>query len=83
MGAFGLLLGERSIIKEIKMKWLLIDNLMPNEPLLVNLTNVTDFKWKAGTLSIDYIDGTKDDYECEQAKFIEIASMLDIVKEIE
>jgi hypothetical protein len=65
------------------MKWLLIDNLMPNEPLLVNLTNVTDFKWKAGTLSIDYIDGTKDDYECEQSKFIEIASMLDIVKEIE
>lgn len=65
------------------MKWLLIDNLMPNEPLLVNLDNVTDFKWKQGSLIIGYVDGTQDEYECEKDVFIEVAEAVDIVKEIE
>lgn len=65
------------------MKWLLIDNLMPNEPLLVNLDNVTDFKWKQGSLIIGYVDGTQDEYECEKDVFIQVAGELGIVKEFE
>lgn len=65
------------------MKWLLIDNLMPNEPVLVNLDNVTDFKWRTGSLIIGYVDGTQDEYECEKDVFIEVAGVLGIVKEIE
>lgn len=63
--------------------WMLIDNLMPNEPLLVNLDNVTDLKWKSGSLIIGYIDGTQNEYECEQKVFVSIAQRLNVVHEIE
>jgi hypothetical protein len=63
--------------------WMLIDSLMPNEPLLVNLDNVTDFKWKSGSLIIGYVDGTQDEYECEQKVFVSIAQRLNVAYEIE
>lgn len=65
------------------MKWLLIDNLMPNQPALINLANVDAISWANGTLTIEYMGGTLSEYECEKDVFISIASMLDIVKEIE
>lgn len=63
--------------------WMLIDNLMPNEPLLVNLDNVTDLKWKSGSLIIGYVDGTQNEYECEQKVFVSIAQRLNVAYEIE
>lgn len=65
------------------MKWLMIDNLTPNQPVLINLANVDAISWLKGTLTIEYMGGTLTEYECEEAVFISIASMLDIVKEIE
>ena len=65
------------------MEWILIDNLMPNEPILLNLKNITDFKWKQGTLIIGYVDGTENEYECDKEIFVQIASALNIIKEME
>lgn len=65
------------------MKWLLIDNLMPNEPVCVNLCNVTDIKWKNGSMIIGYVDGTENTYECEKSVFVSVVSNLDILQELE
>ena len=64
-------------------KWIIFDNFMPNNPVAVNLSNVADLVWEAGILKIDYIDGTAHEYECEKSVFIQIASKLDIIEEIE
>lgn len=65
------------------MKWLLIDNLMPNQPALINLSRVDAISWASGTLSIEYTGGTQTEYECEKSVLIELAGALEIIKEIE
>ena len=65
------------------MKWILIDNLMPNQPVAINLAQLTDITWTEGTLSFETVDGKAIEYECDKSVFIQIVSQLDIVKEIE
>jgi len=65
------------------MKWLLIDNIMPNTPALINLSNVDCISWENGTLLFEYSDGKNTEYECEKSTFIDIAGTLDIAKEVE
>lgn len=65
------------------MKWLLIDNIVPNNPALVNLENVDCIDWKSGTLTISYQGNGVTELECEKAVFIKLAQALDIVQEIE
>jgi hypothetical protein len=65
------------------MEWLLIDNLMPNQPALINLTNVDAISWKSGTLSIEYQGGSVTEYECEKDVFIKLATSLKVVQEVE
>lgn len=65
------------------MKWLLIDNISPNVPVLVNLENVDCIDWNAGTLSISYQGNGVTELECEKEVFIKLAQALDIVQEVE
>lgn len=65
------------------MKWLLIDNIMPNQPALINLDKIDCISWDSGTLLFECSDGQKIEYECEKSVFVDIASSLDIVKEVE
>lgn len=65
------------------MKWLLIDNIMPNKPVLVNLSNIDAINWENGTLTFECTDGQVIEYECEKSVLVDIASSLDIVKEVE
>lgn len=64
-------------------KWLLIDNLMPNKPVLIRIESIKCISWDSGTLCIEFSDETAVEYECEKSIFVEIAQMLDIGKEIE
>lgn len=65
------------------MNWLLIDNILPNQPVAINLDNLTDITWKDGTMSFETVDGQNIDYECDKGVFVEVVSQLHIVKEIE
>lgn len=64
-------------------KWVLIDNLMPNQPVAINLEALTDITWSEGTLSFETIDGKMIEYECDKNVFIQIVSQLDIIQELE
>ena len=65
------------------MNWLLIDNIMPNQPVCINLDNITDITWAEGTMSFETTDGQSIEYECDKSVFIQIASKLNIVQEVE
>lgn len=65
------------------MQWLLIDNLMPNKPVLINLDNVSYIDWDSGTLTIGYTNELVTEYECEKDVFIKLAGKLNIVEEVE
>lgn len=65
------------------MKWILIDNELPNQPRCINLSNVTDITWVSGTMTFNYVDGSCTTYECEKHVYIDVISALDIVKELE
>lgn len=65
------------------MNWLLIDNILPNQPVVINLDNLTDITWAEGTMSFETVDGQNIEYECEKSVFIDVISQLHIVKEIE
>lgn len=65
------------------MEWLLIDNLRPNVPVLINLQNVDCIDWEHGTLSISYQGDGVTEYECEKDVFIKLAQALNIKQEIE
>ena len=65
------------------MNWVLIDNIMPNQPACINLDNITDITWAEGTMSFETTDGKTIEYECDKGVFIEVVSQLHIVKETE
>lgn len=58
------------------MKWLLIDNLIPNKHVLINLSRVDDISWANGILAFEYSDGQTIEYKCERSVFIDVASSL-------
>ena len=65
------------------MNWILIDNLVPNKPVLINLANVSYIDWDSGTLTIGYTNELVTEYECEKSVFIQLAGKLNIIEEIE
>lgn len=65
------------------MKWLLIDNITPNRPVLINLANVDCINWSSGTLCFEFAGDKVVEVEAEKIKFIDIAQKLDIVEEVE
>ena len=62
--------------------WILLDNVKPNNPYLINLDRVDDISWSSGTLTFDYTNGAVE-IECSKDEFIKIAQKLDILQEIE
>ena len=64
-------------------KWVLIDNIEPNKPALINLDTTTDVVWSNGTLTFEFTDGKCIEIECEKAELIKIAGTLDIAAELE
>lgn len=64
-------------------KWILIDNIIPGQPVAINLDTVTDITWDKGTLTFELFDSKIIETECEMSVFIDIVSKLDIIKEIE
>ena len=65
------------------MAWLLIDTIMPNQPVAINLDNLTDITWAEGTMSFETVDGQNIEYECDKSVFVDVVSQLQIAKEIE
>ena len=51
--------------------WILLDNVTPNNPYLINLDRVDDISWKSGTLTFDYTNGAVE-IECSKDEFIKI-----------
>lgn len=64
------------------MSWLLIDNVTPNNPHLINLERVDAIRWDSGTLTFCYSDGVIS-MEAAKEEFIKIAQKLNILEEIE
>lgn len=63
--------------------WVLIDNISPNKPCLINTDNMTDIVWEKGTLCFETVDGKSIETECEKEVFIKIASALNPEVEVE
>lgn len=63
--------------------WVLIDNIVPGKPVIVNADCCTDITWEHGTLSFETIDSKCIEVECEKQVFIKIASALKPEVEVE
>lgn len=63
--------------------WVLIDNISPNKPVLVNLSQCTDVVWEKGTLSFETADSRLIEVEADKQEFIKIAGALKVGAEIE
>lgn len=63
--------------------WVLIDNITPGKPAIINTSQCTDICWEKGTLSFETVDRQCIEVECEQKVFIQIASALKPEVEIE
>ena len=63
--------------------WVLIDNIQPGKPCVVNTDRCTDIVWEHGTLLFETVDGKCIETECEQKVFIDIAKALQPAVEVE
>lgn len=63
--------------------WVLIDNLDPNKPVLINLDKVTDVAWDSGTLVFEFEGASTIEVEASKEEFLNIAGKLNIVHEVE
>lgn len=63
--------------------FVLIDNLQPNEPCLINLDTVNAVSWKHGTLTFEFQDNLCVETETDKSEFIKIAKACNVIAEVE
>lgn len=63
--------------------WVLIDNIIPDKPVLVNLDRCTDVVWEKGTLAFETVDKQIIEVECEKSVFVQIAQAVNPSVEVE